>query len=256
METLNVLADTHATTALEANTQPSKLIHMIPSSKIALRIADTDITSHYATHLRKAATFVAMKKRLAKHYGWTSAQAFVGWSQLFQGRLVHDWSRLQEAFLANMPPALQPDRKFYTGAIWTRKLISLLWVIMRAQWDHRNADRHGRTKEEQHAIKHARLMAQVEEQYAQGTSMLADDRDIIAEPITKKSDRSPAPLQLWLDRNIPIVKLSTKAATAAIVNTHEKLTSFFPIRKKPPALPGESHPNELDPEKPGPVYTP
>ena len=34
------------------------------------------------------------------------------------------------------------------GAIWTRKLVSLLWGVMQAQWDHRSADRHGRTEEE------------------------------------------------------------------------------------------------------------
>ena len=74
METLNVRADYHATTALQANTTPPKHIHMIPSSKIALRIRDIDITSHYATHLRKAATRPALEKRFHKHYGWTPAQ--------------------------------------------------------------------------------------------------------------------------------------------------------------------------------------
>ena len=54
---------------------------------------------------------------------------------------------------------------------------------MQAQWDHRNADRHGRTKDESHAIKHIRLMDQVIAQYAQGPSMLAANRDIITEPI-------------------------------------------------------------------------
>ena len=382
METLNVRADALATTALAANTHPPKQICMIPSSKIALRIGATDITSHYATHLRKAATRPTIAKRFHKHYGWTSAQldyidwtahhgaisklrfaekkfvmklihqslpmgkifhkidpsqsitcsscklspespthlyrcptrraamediflketlqsflqeqhtcpklaytlldalysdiddsrypqfgnrhgandpayqrlhqlqAYVGWSQLFQGRLVTDWSRLQEAFLANLPPNLQPDRKYYTGAIWARKLVSLLWDIMRAQWDHRNADRHGRTPEENHSIRHSRLMTQVAAQYAQGALMLADDRDIIAQPILAKAKRSPAALELWLDRNIPIVKLSTAAAAATIVKTHKKLTSFF-RRKRPPDLPGEPHPN---PATPVPVY--
>ena len=181
-------------------------------------------------------------------------QAYVGWSQLFQGRLVKEWSQLQEAFLENLPPNLQPDRKYYTGDIWARKLVTLLWGIIRAQWDHRNADRHGRTKEENRAIRHARLMGQVTEQYAQGGSMLATDRDIIAEPIHLKAKRSPAALELWLDSNIPVVKLSTAAATAAIVKTHKKITSFF-RKVRPPELPGEHHPNEKDPEKPGPVYT-
>jgi hypothetical protein len=66
METLNVRADAHATAALEAHLHPSKS-HMIPSSKVALRIDAIDITSHYATHLRKAATRPAMIQRCHKH---------------------------------------------------------------------------------------------------------------------------------------------------------------------------------------------
>ena len=117
-------------------------------------------------------------------------------SQLFQGGLVHEWSQLQEAFLVSLPIHEQPDRKYYTGTIWTRKLISLLRGTMRAQWDHRNADRHGRTIEESHAIKHSRLMEKVATQYAQGPLMLAADRDVIAEPLKQKEKHSPAALMV------------------------------------------------------------
>jgi hypothetical protein len=78
--------------------------------------------------------------------------------------------------------------------------------------------------------------------------MLATGRDIIAEPVLVKARQSPAALELKLERNVPIVKSSTTAAITAIA-------SFF-RRKRPPNLPGESHPNETDTEKPGgPVCT-
>ena len=51
METLNVRADSHATDGLDIPGEPPRLVTHIPSSKIGLRIAYTDITSHYATHL-------------------------------------------------------------------------------------------------------------------------------------------------------------------------------------------------------------
>jgi hypothetical protein len=60
METLNVRADYHATQGIANNTNPARIIHTIPSSKVSLRIQETTITSHYATHLRKAATRPAM----------------------------------------------------------------------------------------------------------------------------------------------------------------------------------------------------
>ena len=88
--------------------------------------------------------------------------------------------------------------------------------------------------------------------------MLAADRDIvIAEQILRKEKHSTTSLELWLDRNVPIVKVSTTAATVAITKTHKKITSFFK-RKRPPNLPGERLPNPQDPsslEVPGPICT-
>ena len=123
---------------------------------------------------------------------------------------------------------------------------------MRAQWDHRNAGLHGRrTKEESHAIRHAWLMDQADTQCAQGTSMLAVDGVIIAEPMLQQSKtKPPLALTLWLGHTIPILKLGTTSTTAAITKTYKKITSFF-RRKRPPELSGETHPNKLDPEKSG-----
>jgi hypothetical protein len=54
-------------------------------------------------------------------------QAFVGWSQIFQGRLVQEcWSILQEEFLVANNAELKLDRRYYTGEIWACKLINLL----------------------------------------------------------------------------------------------------------------------------------
>ena len=48
-------------------------------------------------------------------------QANIGWSKLFQGHLVQEWSLLQEAFLANLPHHQQPNHyKHYKGTIWAR----------------------------------------------------------------------------------------------------------------------------------------
>jgi hypothetical protein len=80
-------------------------------------------------------------------------QAFVGWSQLFQGRFVQDWSRLQDTFLDDNNAELKLDQGYYYyGDLWLQKLISLLWTTMQVQWDHRNADRHGHNTEGNQAI--------------------------------------------------------------------------------------------------------
>jgi hypothetical protein len=78
METLNVRADKNATiglnAVLEVTTSPARTIGIIPSSQVALRIHGTDITSHYTTHLRKAATRPAMLSHMEKTYGWSTPQ--------------------------------------------------------------------------------------------------------------------------------------------------------------------------------------
>jgi hypothetical protein len=161
-----------------------------------------------------------------KYHKLHQQQAYVGWSQLFQGRLVKEWSELQEEFLDSHNAELKLDRRYYSGTIWARKLVNLLWG-MRAQWDHRNADRHGRTKEANHEIRHARLLQQLNEQYAEAPAMPAADRDILAEPIKKKQKKSPAALELWMKCIRPIVKLSTHDATEAIKHTQKQITQFF-----------------------------
>jgi hypothetical protein len=52
-------------------------------------------------------------------------QAFVGWSQLFQGRLVMEWSQLQEEFLEENAAKLEVDQRHYTGSIWAKKVVTL-----------------------------------------------------------------------------------------------------------------------------------
>ena len=62
------------------------------------------------------------------------------------------------------------------------------------------------------------------DQCAQSPAMLAADRGIINVSITAKSKQSPTTLSLWFERNIPIVKLSAKDATAPIIKARKKIT--------------------------------
>jgi hypothetical protein len=168
-------------------------------------------------------------------------QAFVGWSHIFQGRLVHEWGNLQEAFLVTNNAELKLNRRHYTGAIWARKLISLLWRTIRAQWDHRNADRHGRTKEENHTIRHDRLIGQITEQYAAALCMLAADQMLLDEPVAMKLKKTPGRFELWLKRTQPTIRLSTQAVTAAISRTHKRIMQFFHKRNPSQQNPEDTH---------------
>jgi hypothetical protein len=374
METLNVRADQLATYGLEQIVSPEKVIQQIPSSKVALIVRDTTITSHYATHLRKAATRPAMLQRFHKHYKWTEqttdsvdwkahhgaiqklrfaekkfvtkyihqllpigdvfhkidptqsatcsscqthteseahliqcpqrrdameyfmnvtltqflethhtcpelgwclssilssqirgieprfgkshgsnkpgirellqTQHEIGWAQLFQGRFAKGWSRLQDEFLDDNNYHLKLDRKYHSGDIWLRKLIALLWTTVRACWDHRNSSRHGTNKEENHAIRRAKLLLSIQALYKEAPLMLASDRDTLAKPIDDRMKQSPTGLELWFRRTINIAKLSKNDALAALKKTHKTLTAYF--RPKPTPVQEQSQESRPD----------
>jgi hypothetical protein len=135
-----------------------------------------------------------------------------GWSQLFQGRLVKEWSILQEAFLDSHNDKLKLDRRYYTGAIWVRKLVSLFWAAMPDCWDHpqRRPSRPNQRRKPQHPpyLRHGTNHRKI---------LRPGPYDVGSRPQhniqtsqNKTKGRSPAALELWLERNMPIVKLSTK----------------------------------------------
>lgn len=159
-------------------------------------------------------------------------QAFVGWSQLFQGILVLEWSQLQEEFLEENAKELGVDRRHYSGAIWAKKVVILLWSIIRAQWEHRNADRHGRTKHDSESIRRTRIESQITDQYNEANKILAADRPLIDEPLTQKFKKSLRSLELWHKFTRPTIRLSTAEASKAIARTHKRITNFF-TRKRP-----------------------
>jgi hypothetical protein len=70
MERLNVRANLLATEGLTIDGPPSTIVSLIPSSKVGLRIDYIDVTSKYATHLRKAATLPVTLLFTQQHYGW------------------------------------------------------------------------------------------------------------------------------------------------------------------------------------------
>jgi hypothetical protein len=154
-------------------------------------------------------------------------QAYIGRAQLFQGRLVSEWSKLQEEFLEENAAAMEVDQRHYTGVIWARKLVNILWTIVRAQWDSRNADRHGRIPEESQSIRRDRLAQQVSTQYQLAPLMQATDRTLVEEPIENKMRKSLGSIALWLQHTRPTIRLSTDAATQAISRTHTRITKYF-----------------------------
>jgi hypothetical protein len=160
----------------------------------------------------------------------------IGWDQLVQGRFANQWSRRQEEFLDDNNETQKLDRRYYSGDIWLRTLISLIWTTVRACWDHCNSSRHGTNKEENHAIRRARLLISIQALYKDIPLMLAANRDILAKPINDQLTKHPTRLESWLRRTCNIVNLSKADALAALKSTHKTITEYFNPRKKKPAI--------------------
>jgi hypothetical protein len=115
METLNIRADYHATQGLATEGNPSTLVTLIPSSKLGLRIATTDITSHYTSHLRKAATRPVMLKRAQKHYGWLESQFdMIDWTAHHGGPIFKNYGSPKRNSSQNLSTKVSQWAKYST----------------------------------------------------------------------------------------------------------------------------------------------
>jgi hypothetical protein len=160
----------------------------------------------------------------------------IGWDQLVQGRFASQWSSRQEEFLDNNNDTQKLDHHYYSGDIWLRKLISLIWTTVRACWDHHNSLCHGTNKEENYAIRRACLFISIQALYTDVPLMLAADRDVLAKPINDQSKKHPTGLEFWLLRMCNIVNLSKAEALAALKSTHKTIAKYSTPRKKKPPI--------------------
>lgn len=151
-------------------------------------------------------------------------QEKLGWDQLFRGRLSCQWAQIQQKFLLT----LVVDRRYFTGDLWVRKLINLLWHFIRSLWDARNLDRHGHTPLQNQEIRRNRLQRTVHALYDSTEMMLAADRDIFFLPVeTRLEHHHPDRIELWIARAKPIVAMSIRDASQAIKRTFQSITGFF-----------------------------
>jgi hypothetical protein len=169
-------------------------------------------------------------------------QTMLGWGQLFRGRLTRKWAEIQQAFLVT----LVVDRRYFTGDLWVRKLINLLWKFTRSLWDARNRDGHGHTPLENQAIRHNRLQASVHALYDSSPLMLAADRDIFFMPAEEcLTAHHPDRIEFWISRAKPAVATSIKDVTQAIKCTFRSVTDLFTPRTRTRTLLEDEPPDSV-----------
>jgi hypothetical protein len=151
-------------------------------------------------------------------------QTMLGWGQLFRGRFSCRWVDIQQQFLQT----LVVDRRYFTGDLWVRKLINLLWQFIRSLWDAPNLDHHGHTPLQNQVIRRNRCQSTVHALYESSPLMLAADRDIFELPIqTQLQDHAPDRIALWIQRAKPIVAISIREASKTIQRKFHSIMAFF-----------------------------
>jgi hypothetical protein len=170
----------------------------------------------------------------------------LGWGQLFRGRSTRKWVEIQQTFLLT----LVVDRRYFTGDMWVRKLINLLWKFTHSLWDARNLDRHGHSPLENQAICRNRLQASVHALYDSSPLMLVADQDIFFLPVEERlAAHHPDRIELRISRAKPVVATSIQDATQTIKRTFKYVADLFTrtrnhtlLEDKPPdSASGGSH---------------
>jgi hypothetical protein len=148
----------------------------------------------------------------------------LGWGQLFRGCFTRKWAVFQQMFLLT----LVVDHRYFTGDLWVRKLINLLWKFTHFLWDARNLDQHDHSLLENQAIHRNRLQACIHALYDSSPLMLAADRDIFFLPVEEclLAAHHPDCIELWISRAKPVVTTSIQDATQAIKCTFKSVADL------------------------------
>lgn len=167
-----------------------------------------------------------------QHRALYDDQSRIGWSQLFHGRFSQQWAIAYDAHIST----LQVDRRIYTGQIWVRKIITLIWEALHLTWKDRNADLHRHKAPAPLRPKRIQLLAEIQALYDEQPYMLSCDRSIFDIPMSTRKHHSTNGLKHFLALAKPIVTLSKADATEVFLSGQTKIRSFLHAPPIPPHL--------------------
>ncbi len=174
----------------------------------------------------------------------------LGWRQLFNGRFVSEWQRLQNQHLRTN--GIQEIT--LTGQSWTTSMIVLLWKEFFDIWGQRNDQVHGNDKRTTDTAKRSKTVSHIKYLHTKTPEVLAAHRSIMFmrthEDTTHESNghedtalddilqtKTTNYLQNWVNTWKPAIEASIKAARALSVNTMGRMDEHFSYLVPPPKRP-------------------
>jgi hypothetical protein len=160
-------------------------------------------------------------------------QNTIGWNQLFRGRMVTEWAKLQQQSLVDNGCQTQS----LSGRSWVSTVISALWTRFLELWDARNKIVHGVNIHDYTVIQKSQLLDEIKELHSRRASFHRSDlpfliaqTDAEAHKIDDFVDRNyVSTLRTWLRMWKPTFADGAKLAAEQAVSGTGRIYDHFPV---------------------------
>ena len=138
------------------------------------------------------------------------SQNSLGWGQLFKARWSKHWRELQEAYRLRSQAQELP----HAGEKWVLYLGRILIHQWLKVWELRNAERHGRDKEEQSRIRRQIMTTALFDLYTYKTKVCPSDRSLFHDSVDDHLARHPniSQVEEWITLHRDVIRASVAAA--------------------------------------------
>jgi hypothetical protein len=152
-------------------------------------------------------------------------QNSIGWNQLFRGRMVKEWARLQQQSLSDngcQKPTL-------SGRSWVATVVTTLWTRFFELWAERNNLVHGVAINDVTAVQKSKLLAELQDLHSRRDSFHHSDLPYLIAP----SDADSQKLVDFVDTNyVSTIRTWLRMWKPTLLEDGARLRQFKPFKAR------------------------
>jgi hypothetical protein len=160
-------------------------------------------------------------------------QNSIGWNQLFRGRMVKEWARLQQQSLSDngcQKPTL-------SGRSWVATVVTTLWTRFFELWAERNTLVHGASINDVTAVQKSKLLAELQDLHSRRDSFHHSDLPFLIAPSDADTQKLVdfvdtnyvSTIRTWLRMWTPTLEDGARLASAQTVQGTGRIFDHFPV---------------------------
>jgi hypothetical protein len=162
-----------------------------------------------------------------------SDQNSIGWNQLFRGRMVTEWAKLQQTSLSDNGCQTQS----LSGRSWVATVVSTIWTRFFELWDARNKIVHGVNINDYTAIQKATLLDEIKDLHSRRDSFHRSDLPFLIAQNDDETHKLEAfvetnyvsTIRTWLRMWTPTFADGAKLASEQAVSGMSRMYDHFPV---------------------------